>query len=119
MILYEYLTVPKTIEQLVTIANENGLNWNKAQVELYVRLDPTVFQNEAGLWTVKQDERRQIILAAIERALQKRPMTKIDPDVISQLPADMIVPQSEIIEVAIHTGKYESPRENIIRVKRN
>ncbi|KZE95419.1 hypothetical protein P9204_14245 [Geobacillus stearothermophilus] len=119
MILHEYLKNPKTIDQLVTIAKENGLYWNRAQIELFVRLDPSIIQNAEGLWTVKQDERRQMILAAIERALQGRPMTKIDPDVFAQLPADVIVPQSEIIDVAISSGKYESPRENLLRVKRN
>lgn len=118
MILYEYLKTPKTIEQLVTIAHENELYWNREQMELFVRLDPTIVQNKAGLWTVKQDERQQIILEAIERALQGRPLTKIDPDVFTQLPADMIVPQREIIDVAISSGKYESPRENLLRVKR-
>lgn len=118
MILYEYLKNPKTIDQLVTIAYENKLYWNREQIELFVRLDPTIMQNEAGLWTVKKDERQQIILAAIEQALQGRPLTKIDPDVFAQLPADMIVPQREIIDVAISSGKYESPRENLLRVKR-
>ena len=118
MILYEYLKTPKTIDQLVTIAHENELYWNREQMELFVRLDPNIIQNEVGLWTVKQDERRQMILAAIKRALQGRPMTKIDPDVFAQLPADVIVPQSEIIDVAINSGNYESPRENLLRVKR-
>ncbi len=118
MILYEYLKTPKTIDQLLTIAHENELYWNREQMELFVSLDPMIVQNEVGLWTVKQDERRQMILAAIERALQGRPMTKIDPDVFAQLPADVIVPQNEIIDVAISSGKYESPRENLLRVKR-
>ncbi|ANB61004.1 hypothetical protein [Anoxybacteroides amylolyticum] len=118
MILYEYLQTPKTIEQLVTIAHENELYWNQEQMELFVRLDPNIIQNEAGFWTVKQDERRQTILTAIERALQGRALTKIDPDVFAQLPADVIVPQNEIIDVAISSGKYESPRENLLRVKR-
>lgn len=68
MILREYLKNPKTIDQLVTIAKENRLYWNRAQIELFVRLAPSIIQNEAGLWTVKQDERQQIILALIERA---------------------------------------------------
>ena len=118
MILHEYLKTPKTIDQLVTIAQENGLYWSRAQIELFVRLDPCIIQNAEGLWSVKQDERRQIILAAIKRALQGRPMTKIDPDVFAQLPADVIVPQSEIIDVAISSGSYELPRENLLRVKR-
>lgn len=68
MILREYLKNPKTIDQPVTITKENRLYWNRAQIELFVRLDPSIIQNEAGLWTVKQDERQQIILALIERA---------------------------------------------------
>jgi hypothetical protein len=118
MILHEYLKTPKTIEQLVMIAHEHELYWNQEQMELFVRLNPSIIQNAEGLWTVIQDERRQIILAAIERALHGRPITKIDPDVFAQLPADVIVPQSEIIDVAINSGNYESLRENLLRVKR-
>ena len=44
--------------------------------------------------------------------------TKIDPNINERLPSDMIVPHNEVIEVAVSTGRYESPRENIIRVKR-
>jgi hypothetical protein len=118
MIFHEYLTTPKTTEQLVNIAKEYGLNWNEDQVILYSLLDPSIFETESGQWTVKVDERRQAILVAIETALEKRPMTKIDPNIIEQLPSDMVVPHIEVVEVAVSTGRYESPRENIIRVKR-
>ncbi|MDR7074160.1 hypothetical protein [Fictibacillus barbaricus] len=118
MIFHEYLNTPKTKEQLVNIAREHGLNWNEDQVELFCYLDPNIFQRETGQWSVKVDERRQIILDAIEKALEKRPLTKIDPNIIEHLPSDMIVPHNEAIEVAVSTGRYESPRENIIRVKR-
>lgn len=119
MIFHEYLTTSKTTEQLVNIANENGLNWNEDQVILYNLLDPSIFKTESGKWAVKVDERRQTILVAIENALEKRPMTKVDPNIIEQLPSNMIVSHNEVIEVAVSTGRYESPRENIIRVKRN
>lgn len=118
MIFYEYLTSPKTTEQLVNIAKEHGLDWNKNQVELYSLLDPNIYQIDSGKWTVKVDNRRIIIIEAIERALEKRPMTKIDPNIIAELPNDMIVSHNEVIEVAVSTGRYESPRENIIRMKR-
>lgn len=118
LIFHEYLTTPKTTEQLVNIAKEHGLNWNEDQVKLYGLLDPFISQAESGQWTVKMDDRRHIILEAIEKALEKRPMTKIDPNIIEQMPSDMIVSHNEVIEVAISTGRYESPRENIIRVKR-
>lgn len=118
LIFYEYLTTPKTTEQLINIAKEHGWSWNADQVELYSLLDPNIFQTESGQWTVKVDERRHTILDAIEKVLGKRPMTKIDPNIIEQLPGDMIVSHDEVIEVAVSTGRYESPRENIIRVKR-
>ncbi|PLS18182.1 hypothetical protein CVD28_07785 [Bacillus sp. M6-12] len=118
MIFHEYLTTPKTTEQLVNIAKEHGLNWNEDQVKLYSLLDPSIYETESGQWAVKVDGRRHTILEAIENALEKRPMTKIDPNIIEQLPRDMIVPHNEVIEVAVSTGRYESPRENIIRVKR-
>ncbi|MYL47643.1 hypothetical protein GLV94_18550 [Virgibacillus halodenitrificans] len=118
MIFHEYLTTRKTIEQLVNIAKEHGFNWNEDQVKLYCLLDPFIYETELGQWAVKVDDRRQTILGAIEKALEKRPMTKIDPNIIEQLPNDMIVPHHEVIEVAVSTGRYESPRENIIRVKR-
>lgn len=119
MIFHEYLTTPKTTEQLVNIAKEHGLNWNEDQVILYRLLDPNIYQTESGHWTVKVDDRRQIILEAIEKALGNRPLTKIDPNINEQLPSDMIVSHNEVIEVAVSTGRYESPRENVIRVKRN
>lgn len=118
LIFHEYLTTPKTAEQLVNIAKEHGLNWNEDQVKLYSLLDPSIYETELGQWAVKVDDRRHTILEAIEKALEKRPMTKIDPNIIEQLPSDMIVPHNEVIEVAVSTGRYESPRENIIRVKR-
>ncbi len=119
MIFYEYLTSPKTTEQLVIITKEHGLDWNEAQVELYNMLDPNIYQMESGQWTVKVDDRRQIILEAIKKALGNRPLTKIDPNINEHLPSDMIVSHNEVIEVAVSTGRYESPRENLIRVKRN
>ncbi|WP_374187308.1 hypothetical protein ACEPPU_14535 [Priestia aryabhattai] len=118
MIFHKYLSSPKTTEQLVNIAKEYDLDWNNSQVELYSLLDPFIFKKESGQWAVKVDDRRHTILDAIEKALEKRPMTKIDPNVIEQLPSDMIVSHNEIIEIAISTGRYESPRENIIRLKR-
>lgn len=48
MILYEYLKTPKTIDQLVTIAHENELYWNRGQMELFVRLDPSIIQMKQG-----------------------------------------------------------------------
>lgn len=118
MVFHEYLIIPKTTEQLIEIANEQGLDWNDDQVVLYNLLDSSIYQTESGRWSVKIDERSKFILEAIEKALEKRRITKIDPNIIEQLPSDMIVPQHEIIEVAISTGHYESPRENVIRVKR-
>lgn len=118
MIFHEYLNTPKTISQLVNIARENGLDWNEAQVQLYCLLDPNIFDIESGKWAVKVDNRQNIILEAIEEALEQRPMTKVDPNIIERLPSDMIVPLNEVVEVAVSTGRFESPRENIIRVKR-
>lgn len=118
MIFHEYLITPKTTEKLVNISKEHGLNWNEDQVKLYSLLNPSIFETKSGEWTVKVDDRRHTILEAIEKALERRPMTKIDPNIIEQLPSDMIVPHNEVVEVAVSTGSYESPRENIIRVKR-
>lgn len=118
MIFHEYLNTPKTKSQLVNIARENGLDWNEDQVQLYCLLDPNIFEIESGKWAAKVDKRQNIILEAIEEALEQRPMTKIDPNIIERLPSDMIVPLNEVIEVAVSTGRFESPRENIIRLKR-
>jgi len=117
MIFHDYLQSPKTTEQLVSIAKEHGLDWNESQVELYNLLDPNIYKTESDEWMVKVDNRRKMILEAIEKALEKRPMTKVEPDIMEQL-TDIIVPRNEVIDVAISTGRYESPRENIIRLKR-
>lgn len=118
MFLYDYLKTAKSTEDLQIIVRENGLGWNEKQVELYALLDPAIYLNGQGEWTVQQDERRQVILTAIEKAMGYRPMTKIDPDVMSNIPVKYIIPKLEIKEVALSTGRYESPRNNILRIKR-
>lgn len=118
MFIYEYLKTAKTTRDMQYIMHEKGLGWNQKQVELYALLDPAIFLNEEGKWTVQQDPRRQIILNAIEKAIGYRPMVKIDPDVMSHIPCDYLIPKLEVKEVALSTGRYEYPRSNILRVKR-
>lgn len=117
MLLYDYLDKPKSTDDLQIICREHGIGWNEKQVELYALLDPSIFLKH-GKWTMRKDERQQVILAAIEKALGYRPMTKIDPDVMAHITGDYIVSILEVKEVALSTGRYESPRANIIRTKR-
>ncbi len=118
MFLYDYLKTPKSTEDMQFIAREKGFYWNKDQVELYALLDPAIYLNKEGKWTVQQDERRQVILNAIEKAVGYRPMVKIYPEVISHIPGHYLIPKLEIKEVALSTGRYESPMSNILRIKR-
>jgi len=118
MFLHDYLKNAKSTQDMVFIFRENGLIWNEKQIELYALLDPAIYVNKDGKWTVQQDERRQVILNAIEEAIGYRTMVKIDPDVISHISGHHIIPMLEIKEVAISTGRYESPRKNILRIKR-
>ena len=115
---YESLRTAKSTKGLGMIVREGGLDWTDKQVELYALLDPTIYANQKGEWIVQQDERRQMILSAIEKAIGYRPMTKINPDVMAHIPAQYTVLKIEVIEVALSTGRYESPKENILRVKR-
>ena len=118
MFLYESLKTAKSTEELEFIAREKGVYWTVKQIELYALLDPAIYVNEKEKWLLQQDERRQVILNAIEKAIGYRPMTKIDPDVMVHIPAKYIVPIIEVREVALSTGRYESPKENILRMKR-
>ena len=115
---YDYLKTAKSTEDLQTVVREHGLVWNENQVELFALLDPAIYSNEQGKWTVQQDERQQVILSAIEKAMVYRPMTKIDTDVMAKIPSQYIIPIMEVKEVALSTGRYESPRDNILRCKR-
>ena len=117
MFLYDYMKTPKSIDDLQFIFREHGLGWNNKQVELYTLLDPAIYSKH-GKWTVQQDERRQVILEAIEKAIGYRPMTKIDPDVMLNIPGKYIISILEVKEVALSTGRYESPKNNILRIKR-
>jgi len=118
MFLYDCLKTPKSTVDLQFIFREHGLGWNEKQVELFAMLDPRIHSNEHGKWIVQQDERRQAILDAIDKAMGYRPMTKIAPDVVQNIPSKYIVPILEVKEVALSTGRYESPRYNILRIKR-
>jgi len=117
MFIHECLDKPKSTDDLQNILQEHGLEWNKNQIELYALLDPAIYLKN-GKWIAQKDERRQVILAAIEKALGYRPMTKIDPDVMAHITGDYIIPILEVKEVALSTERYEFPRANIIRRKR-
>ncbi|GFZ93749.1 hypothetical protein GCM10008018_45190 [Paenibacillus marchantiophytorum] len=118
MFLYDYLKTPKSTEELQFVVREKGLNWNGKQVELYALLDQAIFSNERGSWAVQQDDRRQEILNGIEKALGDRPMVKIDPDVMNNISGQYIISMLEVKEIALSVGRYESPRDNILRIKR-
>ncbi|MEH7371857.1 hypothetical protein [Priestia megaterium] len=118
MFLYEHLEKEKSIDQIKEIVQEKKPDWSQEQIELYLRLDPKVILNTNQKWQYKRDERQNIVLQSIGNARGKRPIVKVE-EVIDHLPAGFLIAKGDIVEIAISSGQYTSPRENVLRVRMN
>jgi hypothetical protein len=115
MELYEYLQQPKSLEELLEIAEEKGVIWTAEQMELWLLLAPRRRESNDGKAFFINDDRRTTVLRAIEQALTKKKLAFISKDIMPLFESDVIITPAEIVAIAEKSGIYESPNGKVIK----
>lgn len=119
MELFEYLEQPKSLEQLYGIVQEASIPWNEDQIKLYMMLHSDYVLGEYGRWVRKTDERHTRILQIVDKVMAgKRGSANISKNIMPELPDDLITSPAEVAAIAVKSGRYESPREDVLRYKK-
>ncbi|MDD2211685.1 MAG: hypothetical protein PHV56_01715 [Clostridia bacterium] len=118
MIFYDYLEQPKNMEQLYGVVQEEGMTWNEGQIELYLMLNPDYLRQEDGRWVRKPNDRRNQILQLIDKAMAGKRAVSVSKSIMPEIPLNLITTPAEVITIAIESGRYESPKEEVLRYKK-
>lgn len=110
--IYNQLKTPKSLEVLHQRLQEIGLNWNKAQVELFVQLDRNIIK-QGDVYFVESGSSNDRILEIIDKAIEGRFIIPVKK-VMELVPQDIKVSDTDIIKMAIDSGRYKSPNNAVI-----
>ena len=109
-LIYNQLKTPKILQELLNRLNEYGLNWNMAQLELFVQLDSNVLKQDEKYY-VNVGNTKDTVLDIIDKAIEGKPMIPVKK-LMEQMPAG--ITEIEIIKAAIGSGRYKSPNNAVI-----
>ncbi len=112
--IFNQLKTPKTLEVLHQRLQQIGLNWNKAQVELFVQLDRNIIK-QGDVYFVESGSSNDKILEIIDKAMEGRPVIPVKK-IMEMIPQEIITSDSEIIKIAQKSSRYKSPN-NVVIVK--
>lgn len=118
MIFNDYLEQPKDMEQLCEVAREKGMSWNKGQIELYLMLNADFMRQEDGRWVRRSNDRCVQILQLIDKTMAGKRAISVSKSIMPEIPLNLITTPAEVIDVAIESGRYESPKEDVLRYKK-
>lgn len=111
--IYNQLKTPKTLEVLHQRLNEIGLEWNKAQIELFLNMDKSIMK-DGDAYSYNIADTKDIILDIIDKAIGTKPMIPIIK-IIDSVPIDFVVSAEDILKIALESGKYQSPNGSVLK----
>jgi hypothetical protein len=110
--IYNQLRAPRSFEELYERLKEEGLNWNRKQLELFIHLDTNI-KNQGDLYFIEETDSCNVILNIIDKLMDKRPAISVRK-IMEHIPADITVTDRDIIKIAGKSGRYKSPNDAVI-----
>ena len=115
-IIYNQLKTPKSIEELHQSIKESGINWNKAQLELFLLMDSNVNKNDR-LCSVGSNNPNRIILDVIDNVIEGKPLVHINK-IMESVPNEITVSAEEIIKIAEQSGRYNLHSNRVVLMRK-
>lgn len=110
--IYDQLKIPKTFDVIYQRFQEIGINWNTAQVELFLQLDRNIVQ-QGEVYYIEFDNSDEAIVEVIDKAIEGRPIIPVKK-IMDLIPQGVMVSDKDIIRIAIDSGRYRSPNNAVI-----
>jgi hypothetical protein len=108
--IYDQLQTPKTLQELHSRLNESGVNWNMAQLQLFVEIDRTILKRE-DKYRVDTGNAKGIILDIIDNTMEGKPMIHVKK-LMEHMPAG--ITEFDIVKAALASGKYKRLNDAVI-----
>lgn len=112
-----YLKSPKTTDELYDQLKDDDFEWNKEQLELYLKLDKNI-KSESDKWVIEESPLEDQLLLFIEMkiASASRGVVKVE-DIIKDLPAHLPFTPEQIITIVKNSNTLQSPNSKVITRK--
>lgn len=104
-IIYEQLKTPKSIEELHQRLKESGMEWNKAQLQLFLLMDSNI-KKTGDLYSTGGNNLNTIILDIVDTVMDGKPVAPIKK-IMEHVPNDITISAEEISKIAEQSGKYK------------
>lgn len=113
--IYEQLKTPKTIEELQERLNEIGIQWNKAQIQLFLEMDLKVIENQ-NKWSIKEGDMKDVVLDVIAKVLGNKPIVPVKL-IMKDIPKSITISEEQLLSIALQSNKYISTNGKTLKVK--
>ena len=115
MDLTKYLNSPKSIEKIKMKINEEGMNWNKEQLELYLTLNKKIKKAD-NKWKIGEVSKEEKLLNFIRKKIAKKSIVRLDK-LVDQLPHHLPATKEELYNLAKSTNDLKCPNLNVVTKK--
>lgn len=111
--IYEQLKTPKTLEETQNRLGEIGIEWNLAQVQLFLEMDKKIVK-ENGLYSTNEGGIDHKVLEVLDQLFRERPKIPVRK-IMEQIP--FTIGKQELLAIVVKSDSYYSPNGVIISKK--
>ncbi|MGM0438699.1 MAG: hypothetical protein ACQEQD_10560 [Bacillota bacterium] len=113
--LSDYLEDPKDTAELHRELQEEDLDWNQEQLELYLTLDPKV-KKDADKWKIGEVSPEEQVLNLLREELDAKPLVRID-NFVDDLPYGLVFGREDIISLVKESEDLKCPNSKVVTTK--
>lgn len=110
--IYSQLKTPQSIESIHSRLIEVGVNWNLAQVKLFVSMDKN-FKEHLGMWSIEDGDLSSKVLNFLDNMFSRNPKIPISI-IMRKLPSDITIGKNELLKLIEDSLNYYTPNGVII-----
>ncbi|RCW49744.1 hypothetical protein [Halanaerobium sp. MA284_MarDTE_T2] len=113
--LSDYLETPKDTKELYKELQEQDIDWNIEQLELYLTLDSKV-KKEADKWKMGEVSPKERVLDLLREELDSKPLVRIDK-FVDNLPYGLVFGREDIISLVKASEDLKCPNSKVVTTK--
>lgn len=113
--LSNYLETPKDTKELYQELQEQDIDWNIEQLELYLTLNSKV-KKEADKWKMGEVSPKERVLNLLREELEVKPLVRINK-FVDNLPYGLVFGREDIISLVKASEDLKCPNSKVVTTK--